>query len=91
MCTWRDGSDLAGDRGRGCSISVEVSPDLHIEESREGGVFRDSTDKHVKQLELGSGGIWSIHCSAKNTPVHLLPHLLMSCLSPLKRVHPQCP
>ena len=70
MRTWEEGGALVGGEGRGGSTAVEVLTSLHIEESREGLVLKDSTYKHTKQLELGSGDIWSIHCDAENPLVH---------------------
>ena len=72
---------LAGVGGRGGSMTAEVSTGLHVEESREGTVLKDSMDKHAKQLELGSGGIWSIHCNAKNPLAHPPLHPPESYLS----------
>ena len=89
--TWRGGGALAGVGGRGSSIAVEVLTSLHVEESREGVVLEDSTNKHVKLLELGSGGIQFIYCNAKNPLIchHLYP--LASYPSSLGRVHLQHP
>ena len=73
--------------GRRGSTTMEVSTSLHVEESREGVVLEDSTDKHAKQLELDSEGVQSIYCNAKNPPVHPCLHPPTSYLSPLGRVH----
>ena len=80
-----------GREGRGGSTATEVSTSLHIEELQEGVVLQDSTDKHAKQLELGSGGIQSIHCYTENPPAHPPLHPLMSYPSPQGKVHPQHP
>ena len=87
MHTWRGRGTLAGVGGRGSSIAVKVSTGLHVEESREGVVLEDSIDKHAKQLELGSEGLQSIHCNAKNPLVCPYLHPPASYLSPLERVH----
>ena len=59
---------------------MEVSTDLHTEELMKGFVLEDSADRHVKQLELCSGGIWSIHCYAKKTS-SVFPSLSSGALS----------
>ena len=72
MHTWVGGSGLAGERGGEGSMSVEVLTDFHTEESKEGFVFEDSTDRHIKQLEL---------CSSPSTAVlKILWHILFSIL-----------
>ena len=94
MCTQGEGGALAGVGGERGSTAVEVSTGLHVGESREGVVLEDFTDKHAKQLELGSGGVWSIHCGAKNPPAHPPLPPLMSYPSPQGRVclqHPWLP
>ena len=48
MCTPREGGALAGIGGRGGSMAVEVSTGLHVEESREGVVLQDSTNKYAE-------------------------------------------
>ena len=91
MCTQGKGGALAGVGGERGNMAVEVLTSLHVGESREGVVLEDSTDKHAKQLELGSGGIWSIHCNAKN-PLTCLPlPPPMSYSSPQGRVYLQHP
>ena len=82
---------LVGREGRGGSMAAEVSTGLHIEESREGVVLRDSTNKHAKRLELGSGGVWSIYCNTKNPLAHPPLHPPMSYPSPQGKVHLQHP
>ena len=91
MHTWGGVGALVGREGRGSSMAAEVSTGLHVEESREGVILRDSMDKHAKQLELGSGGIQSIHCYTENPPAHPPLHPLMSYPSPQGKVHPQHP
>ena len=91
MCTQGGAGALAGVGGERGSMAVEVSTGLHVEESREEVVLKDSRDKHTKQLELGSGGIQSIHCNAKNPPAHPPLHPLTSYPSPQRRVHLQHP
>ena len=67
-------------------MSGEVLTDLHTEESKCKTVFSDSMGIHAKHLELGSGGIQSIHCSTKNLLEHsLLPLYLALDLLALGR------
>ena len=77
MRTQGGGGALAGREGRGGSTAAEVSTGLHVEESREGIVLKDSMDKHAKWFELGNGGVWSIHYDAKNPLVDLPTALLL--------------
>ena len=81
MCTWGGGGALVDMGGRGGSTSAEVSTGFYVEELQEEFRLTDSMDRHAKQLELGSGGIWSIYCNAKNPLVHPPLHPL-SCPSP---------
>ena len=75
---------VGGERG---SIAMEVSTDFYIGESREGVVLENSTDRHIKWLELGSGGVQSIHCSIKNPLAHPVPCTPMPYLLSSERVH----
>ena len=74
-------------------MAVEVSTSLHVEELQEEFILSDSMDRHAKWLELGSGGVRSIHCDTKNPLVHPPLHPL-SYLLPQGRVrlrHPWQP
>ena len=77
--------------GRGCGTSAEVSTGWHVEELQKGVVLQGSTDRHAKQLELGSGGVQSIHCDTKNPPVCPPHYPPMSSPSPWGKVHPRRP
>ena len=85
MCTWGGGGALAGMGGRGGRMAAEVSTSLHVEELQEEFILTDSMDRYVKQLELGSGGVQSIHYGTKNPPV-CPPHHSPSCPLPQGRV-----
>ena len=93
MRTLGGGGAWAGIGGRGGSTAAEVSTSLHVEELQEEFILSDSIDRHAKQLELGSGGIWSIYCNTKNPLVHP-PLYPLSCLLSQGRVrlrHPWQP
>ena len=65
-------------------MSMEVSIGLHTEESTTGVIFEDSMERHAEQLELSSGGIWSIYCGTKNPLAYPLPQPLTPYLLPLE-------
>ena len=88
MHTQRGGGDLAGVGRRGGSTSIEVSTGLHAEESTTGVIFGDSIERHAKQLDLSSGGIWSIYYGAKNPLTYSLPQPLTPYPLSLERTHP---